>query len=215
MTDFYTPVQIPRDQFDLLMARVDEAVGQHAVALILNEDFPVRALDPISVTSIDLSGLQLEENPLEIVEYLDQLMYFAFEAAPRQVIASWGNEDDRGLGEEAVDRALFMRTNMPKLFSLWESKSNSIIPPLIRFEYESATTSSGNRYANIYFATSRITQTGMPDKTDMLRMRMQLWPSDVRLLIREFEHLLDAHLTGVEGNEEGGEADANPATIHP
>jgi hypothetical protein len=210
MTDFYTPVQIPRDAFDLLISRVDEAVGNHAIALVLNEDFPFRALDPIEMTSINFASIDLKEDPLDVVEYLDQLMYFAFEEAPREVIASWGNQDSRGLGDEAADRALFMRRNMPKLRSLWDSKSNALIPPLIHFEYDAATTASGDRYANIYFAASRISRTGAPDKSDMHRVRFQVWPSDVRLLIRELEHLAFAHL--IDGDdEEGGEGSSADA----
>jgi len=85
MTDFYAPVRIPREMFDLLISRVDQAVGEHAVALLLNEDFPFRALDPISPTAIDLSGVILDDDPLDIIHYLDQLLYFAFEGVPNDI----------------------------------------------------------------------------------------------------------------------------------
>jgi hypothetical protein len=212
MTDFFTPVQIQRAAFDVLIRRVDEAVSKHAVALVLNEDFPFRGLDPVSPTAIDLSGLELEQDPLDIVNYLDQLMYFAFEEAPDEVIASWANDFDKELSREAVDRVKFIYANMPALLELWNAKSNSILPPLINFGYDVTTTLSGNRHASLYFAVARIAETGRPDKTDVSRLRVQLWPSDVRILIRELEHLWSAHLMNLEGGEDGGEGNGDDET---
>jgi len=214
MTDFFTPVQIQRAAFNLLITRVDEAVSNHAVALVLNEDFPFRELDPVSPTAIDLSGLELEEDPLDVVNYLDQLMYFAFEGAPDEVITSWADDFDKELSREALDRVKFMRENMPALSALWNAKNNSILPPLIDFNYEVATTLSGDRQVHLYLAAARITGLGTPDKTDMSRLRVQLWPSDVRILIRELKHLLSAHLMVLEDGEDGGEGDDEASEAH-
>lgn len=207
MTNFFTPVQIQRAVFELLILRVDEAVGRHAVALALNEDVPLRELDPVSPTAIDLTGIALDEDPLEIVNYLDQLLYFAFEGATDEIISSWASDYDKELSKEAVDRVKFMRANMSKLTSLWNAKNNSIIPPLVSFGFDFTDTPGAGRQAQLYLAAARITLSGRPDKTDMSRMRVQLWPSDVRVLVRELEHLWHAHLIGSERGEAGGESD--------
>src|SRR6266567_2395561 len=96
---------------------------------------------------------------------------------------------------------------MPQREALWQAKSNAIAPVLVGFEYDTATIGE-HRRAELYLSASRITSTGAPDKSDMLRLRVQLWPSDVRLLLREFEHLWAAHL---DESQEGQESDGEDA----
>lgn len=206
MTNFFTPVQIKRAAFELLTARVDEAVGRHDVALTLNEDVPLRALNPVSSTAIDLTGIELDEDALEIVDYLDQLLYFAFVGTQDETVISWAGQYDKELSKEAVDRVKFIRTNMPELSDLWSAKDTSVVPPLVSFGYEFTDTPDYGRQAQLYIAASRITLTGRPDKTDMSRMRVQLWPSDVRILARDLEHLWHAHLMGSDHGEDGDES---------
>jgi hypothetical protein len=209
MADFYTPVGIPRPVFDQLIVRLDKAVGEHGVALVLNENFPFRALDPIRANSIDLSGLQID-NADEVVENLDQLLYFAFEDAPRDVVASWANDGEADLADEAFERVRFIRDNMPELAALWYAKSDSLIPPLIRFSYDAIPSEEGSsNTAVIYLAAAGIGPGARPDKTDIVRLRVQLWPSDVRLLAREFEHLWHAHLAESSDQPTGDEVDVD------
>lgn len=104
VADFSTPVRIPRSTFEELIARIDTAVGEHGVAVSLHEDFPFRSLDPVSPTAIDFSGLDLEDDPLDIVENLDQLMYFAFDLSPAEYIISWVKEYNSDLEDEAVEQ---------------------------------------------------------------------------------------------------------------
>jgi len=204
MADFYTPVRIPREAFHELIARVDQAVGEHTVALLLNEDYPFRALDPINPTAIDFSGIALEEDPLEVVEYLDQLLYFAFERSSREAIAYWAREENVELRDEAIERVKFIRGNMPQLADLWEAKSDSITPPLTGFAYETVNVRGDELpRANIYVSAARIMPGGAPDKTDMLRLRIQLWPSDVRMIINELSHLWEAHLASSSNKPNG------------
>jgi hypothetical protein len=197
MADFATPVRIPRAAFDQLIARIDSAVGEYKVALWLHEDFPFRNLDPINPTAIDFSGIELDDDPLEVVENLDQLLYFAFESAPRNVIASWAVERNPDLEKEAVERVEAMRQNMPNLSNLWRAKNNSLIPPLVGFGYN--ITQEGEElppYVTLYVAAAKIdASAGAPDKSDISRVRVQLWPSDVRVLLRELAHIWDAHLS--------------------
>jgi hypothetical protein len=207
MADFYTPVRMPRPAFEQLIARVDKAVGEHSVALVLSEDFAFRALDPIEPTAIDFRDIDIEK-PLEIVNYLDQLLYFAFEFAPEEVISSWADEYDSQLKGEAIERVTYIRDNMPQLSKLWNSKSDSIIAPMISFSYETTLLrDSSMRCVNLYLSAGRIRDNGAPDKTDLVRMRVQLWPSDVRLLIRELQHLWGDHLNDSADEEEGGGVD--------
>lgn len=208
MADFYTPVRIPRPAFEQLITEIDKAVGEHSVALVLNEDVPLRALDPIDSDAIDFTNVAIE-NPLEIVNYLDQLLYFAFQFAPIEVITSWANDHDAELKDEAIERVAYIRRNMPKLANLWDSKSDSIIAPMTGFTYESGPLRDSNiRCANLYISAGRIRVGGAPDRTDMIRLRVQLWPSDVRILIRELEHLWNDHLADSPDEEDDGGNDA-------
>lgn len=203
MTDFSTPVRVPRAAFDQLIARIDDAVGEHKVALWLHEDFPFRNLDPITSTAIDFSGIELDDDPLEIVENLDQLLYFAFESAPREVIASWAIERDPDLEKEAIERVGAIRRNMPNLSSLWRAKNSSLIPPLVEFRYSITEEAEELPYVMMYVAAAKIDEsTGTPDKSDVSRVRVQLWPSDVRILLRELTHIWDAHLSQERESDE-------------
>jgi len=196
MADFSTPVRIPRAALDQLIARIDDAVGEHKVALWLHEDFPFRNLDPITSTAIDFSGIELDDDPLEVVENLDQLLYFAFESAPRTIIASWANERDPDLEKEAIERVSAIRQGMPNLSNLWRTKNNSLVPPLVEFSYNITREAEELPYVTMYVAAARIdASAGAPDKSDISRVRIQLWPSDVRILLRELAHMWDAHLS--------------------
>ena len=135
MADFYTPVRMDRVTFDELIARIDKAVGEHAVALVLHEDFPFRRLDPIRPDAIDFSEIPVGD-PIEIVENLDQLLYFAFELMSRNTITAWAEDEDPELADEAFARVSFIRKNMPELAYLWHAKSDAIIPPMVSFSYE-------------------------------------------------------------------------------
>src|SRR5215813_9577295 len=101
MVDFSSPVRIPRLAFEQLLARIDEAVARYDVALRLHEDYPFRNLEPISSTAIDYSEIVVNDDPQEIVENLDQIVYFAFDETPNELIASWVKEYDADLEAEA------------------------------------------------------------------------------------------------------------------
>jgi hypothetical protein len=210
MADFSTPVRIPRAAFDQLIARIDDAVGKHDVALWLHEDYPFRNLDPVMSTAINFSEIQLEDDPLDVVENLDQLLYFAFELASPKAISSWVSEYDPDLEKEAVERVEAIRKSMPNLARLWRAKNNSVTAPLVEFTYDVVDADGLNQpYVNLYIAAARIDSSdGAPDKSDISRVRLQLWPSDVRVLMREFAHLWHAHLSG-EQHEHDGEEDGN------
>jgi hypothetical protein len=209
MADFSTPVRIPRAAFDQLIARIDEAVGEHDVALWLHEDYPFRNLDPITSTAIHFSDIELEDDPLDVVENLDQLLYFAFQFAPEKAITSWANEYDSDLEKEAVKRVEAIRKNMPNLARLWRAKNNSITAPLVEFTYDIVDPEGLNQpYVNLYIAAARIDSSdGLPDKSDISRLRVQLWPTDVRVLMRELAHLWDAHLS--DEHEHNGTVEVN------
>ncbi|HUY49686.1 MAG TPA: hypothetical protein VMV92_28880 [Streptosporangiaceae bacterium] len=209
MADFSTPVRIPRAAFDQLIARIDDALGKHNVALWLHEDYPFRNLDPISSTAIDFSGIDLQDDPLDVVENLDQLLYFAFELASRKAVASWVSEYDPDLEKEAVERVEAIRKSMPNLAKLWRAKTNSVTAPLVEFTYDVVDADGTNEpYVNLYMAAARIDSSdGAPDKSDISRVRVQLWPSDVRVLMREFAHLWHAHLS--DEHDQDGKGDVN------
>lgn len=208
MADFFMPVRIPRDEFEQVIVRIDKAVGEHAVALILHEDYPFRALEPLTSTAIDFSEIRFSEDPLEIIDGLDQLAYFAFERSSDETISAWASDYDPDLAGEATDRVGSMRRNMPELAWLWEAKSDSIIPPLVGIAFESTTIGGDeSKLLNIYLSAARIRPGGEPDRSDATRIRAQLWPSDVRILIRDLTHMWDSHLANApetRGEVDGG-----------
>lgn len=209
MADFSTPVRIPRAAFDQIIVRIDDAVGEHGVALILHEDYPFRNLDPVTSTAVDFSEIELQDDPLDLVENLDQLLYFAFELASPRTVASWISEYDPNLEKEAVERVEVIRNRMPNLAKLWRAKNYSITAPLVEFNYDVVDADDTNEaYVNLYLAAARIDSSdGAPDKSDISRLRVQLWPSDVRILVREFAHLWHAHLSNEQGDD--GKVDSN------
>jgi hypothetical protein len=105
---------------------------------------------------------------------------------------------------------------MPNLSKLWRAKTNSLIAPLVEFTYDVIGSDDEGSHVNLYIAASRIrSSNGAPDKSDISRARIQLWPSDVRVLLREFAHLWQAHLSdedehaNADEDENGGEANAD------
>jgi hypothetical protein len=210
MVNFYSPVRMPRDAFELLIARVDEAVGRQSVALVLNEDFPLRALDPVSQDAVDFKDIASDEDLSDIVNYLDQLLYFAFEFAPKEIVDSFVRDYNENASDneksDAFSRVEFIRENMPNLRDIWRDKGNTVMPVLTGFSYESAPRGEF-RCANLYLSASRIEPNGSPDKTDAVRLRVQVWPADVRILVRELEHLLSHLIVDDDGVEGEGDAE--------
>jgi hypothetical protein len=205
--DFFAPVTLPLPAFEKLVERVDDGIREHAIALVLHEDFPFRTLDILDPDHLDLDDLGIDD-PSSQIDSLDQLLLFAFESAPERVIRAWAKERNEGLSDEAVKRVQLIRTSMPSLDELWNEKSNSIVPPLIGLSYDIIRDEQGRaKAATMYLSAGRISSTGRPDALDAVRLRLQLWPADIDLLIRELEHIRIDHLEMHNGEED--ERDTN------
>ncbi|HUC59904.1 MAG TPA: hypothetical protein VMA95_21060 [Streptosporangiaceae bacterium] len=137
----------------------------------------------------------------------EQLLARVDDAVARFDAALLLHEDypyDVDLVKEAAERVGHVRSNMPNLSKLWREKSNSVMRPLVELAYETTTSASGSLGASLYLAAARIdTSEGVPDKSDITRLRVQLWPADVRILMRELEHLWHAHLSAESLDEDG------------
>ncbi|MGW0507574.1 hypothetical protein [Micromonospora sp. NPDC003241] len=199
MFDFFAPVKIPRSAFERLVAQVDDGVGRNAIALVLHEDFPYRALH---VVDEDDFAIDRNDDFLPLVDMLDQILFFAFEQAPEGIVRSWAKGKDEELEDEAVQRVLHVRENMPNLASLWIQKSTSIVPPMIGMSHEIVRDEAGRGVAaSLYLSASRISAMGRADLTSATRLRVQLWPADVNALIRELEDIRDSYLAPGEREE--------------
>lgn len=204
VVDLFEPVRLPRPAFEELVRQVDAAIENHSMGLILSEDAPYRSLQPlIGASKPEIPGI-IDYG--QIVDSLDQILLFAFEDAPDDVIERWARGKDEHLVEEAVSRVSFVRNNMPNLEELWTEKSSSIVPPLTGFKYDVLRDEYGTGIAAVvYLAASRVNIAGIPDSHDSTRIRLQLWPSDVQLLIDELEHLKSGHMS----QKGGGQDDSN------
>lgn len=191
--DLAAPLKLPRDVFDSFIAEVDRLVATHDVALELTEDVPYRVLRFVGEQTYDLAGLGGEQSS-RMLDSLDQMTLFAFEAAPDDVIQKWGEREAR-LGEEARARVRQMRETMVALAGLWSEKSNSVTPPLVGVRYEPIRESDGTIASWIlYLSAARISLNGTPDRSDASKVRLQLWPADVQMLIDELQHMLSGHV---------------------
>lgn len=193
MVDLFSPVRIPRAAFETLVSRIDAAVAVNGIALTLGEDFPFRELELVGDDLVDFSGIEVDV-AIELVEHFDQIIYFAFEGAPDRVVEDWAREHDQTSVTEAVSRVEYARKNMPSLRRLWTAKSESLIGPLVGVGVDAVRDGSGALESVIlYLAAARISaDTGSPDKSDVSRLRVQLWPSDLRSLVKQ----LGVHLEG-------------------
>ena len=193
VANFFMPIGLPRAAFEALVLRIDDGVRRHLVALVLNEDFPYRALHILN-DSFNLGDVGVDDDPEEVVYLLDQILVFAFEDAPDEVIRSWAKENDETRQDEAVSRVLFVRNNMINVGKLWSAKSNSLTPPVTAFKYDVVRGDNGAPEAVVvYLAATRIDDMGRPDRTDSTRLRVQLWPADLQLIIDELEHVRNRH----------------------
>jgi hypothetical protein len=205
VVDFFAPIRLPFDAFEQLVSLTDQGVGSHAIALRLEEDLPFRALEIVQPL-----GEASPANFASLIDDLDQVLFFAFEGAPEEVIRAWARDRDMDLQEEALRRVEYVRKNMPNLADLWDEKSTSIVPPLVGLRYDLVCDGGGSVTAAImYMSAARINGIGRPDLTDAIRLRFQLWPGDVDLLIAELQHLRDAHFG--DGDREGVEHDSDRA----
>jgi hypothetical protein len=201
--DLYAPLRLPRPAFELLLVRLDEAVPKNAVRLLLHEDVSYRELVITRGDLVDLVDLKVESPEAE-VKFLDQVLLFAFENAPDEVIADWASSYDEELVDEAVSRVRFARENMPNLGELWREKSTSVVPPLVGFGFDVVHDKTGRgKSASLYLSAGRVSLFGRPDKSDMTRLRVQLWPDDVVFLVEGLTHMLE-EIRSPEGG--GGDA---------
>lgn len=210
VADLFTPVRLPRPAFQDLVRQVDVGVADGKVMLALHEDFPFRELSVLHEGALHIDSMPTND-VMTIVENLDQLLLLAFEHAPDDVVTNWASGRDESLIDEARDRVHFVRDNMPNLRNLWESKSDSILPPLVSFSYETIYDAKGDGAAvAVYMSAARVNGIGVPDRNDAVRLRVQLWPADVNMLIGELEHVRDTHFRNSSSG--GGEGNDPPGT---
>ncbi len=213
--DFFAPVRLPLETFNELISRTDEGVGNHTIALIISENVSFRALDIVRPESLGLHPSEYERVS-KMVDDLDQMLFFAFEDAPDEIVTEWASERDKSLAEEAVRRVRHIRREMINLSRLWEEKSTSIISPMIGVDYDVLHDEKGAATSAImYISAARIGGLGRPDLTDANRIRFQIWPADVEYLMNQLEHLRHAHFAkGNRGEveDESEESSSGKAT---
>lgn len=207
MADLFAPVQLTRAAFEDLVRCADEGIAKGAIALSLDEDYPFRELTVLNEDAVQVEGIAAKDL-VPLIESMDQLTLLAFEHAPDDVVERWANRWDESLKGEAVERVRYVRENMPNVRHVWESKSTSILPPLVSFSFETMREEEGVGAAvAVYIAAARVGNLGAPDRTDAVRLRIQLWLGDVNMLIKNLTHIRDAHLSpGAAGGDEADDS---------
>lgn len=199
----FEPVRLKSEEFSQLVLGLERAFSRHAAALVVDERLPSAEIEVL-----DWEETGLEEEAVaryrEVVEYLDQLLLFAFADAPTKVVADWADTYDASLRDEAVQRIETMRNNMPSLRDLWDAKVSSVVPILSSLAYEVITSESEDdvsaRSVLLSMSASRLGILGRVDKSSTQMLAFRLWPSDLRLLRREIDHVLEVHF-GKEGEQ--------------
>ncbi len=202
MADLFEPVRLEGTDFQNLLELLEKAFSLYAAALVADEQSPVPTIEILDQTRAGFTD-EAWERLQTAVESFHQMMLFAFEDAPDDLISRWARDYEESLQDEAVKRVRLIRDRMPTLRRLWESKRSSVVPILNSFDYE-VIYSSESSDANILLAITVSRQPFLArsarSRTDSITIR--LWPSDVALLKREIDHILEAHFRlGDQGGE--------------
>ncbi len=196
MADMFEPIRLKEEEFSQLIAGVERAFSRHAAALVLDERLPTAEVE---VLDWDETGLdeKAAEKYREVVNYLDQVILFAFAEAPDQVVHDWASSYDASLKDEALKRVEAVRSSMPVLRDLWDAKASSIIPILSSVAYDIITVEGEDeriaRSVILSLSASKLGPLGRVDKDSTQSVTFRLWPSDLKVLRREIDHVLKAH----------------------
>jgi hypothetical protein len=206
MTDLFEPVRLSREAFVDLIKKVDQAFANNAAALVVDERYGLREVEVIDPTAAGFSDETWPELQ-PAVNYLDQLMLFAFDDAPDTVISTWAREYDSNLVHETIERVKIMRQAMPVLEGLWQAKSASVVPILNNFEYEVLTEiqQQGEMQEPSVLAYLSVSRTGLysrPDRNTIERVTFRLFASDIVLLKQALDHAFE-HTQIVTSKSEG------------
>ncbi len=198
----FEPVRLKSQEFSQLILGLERAFSRHAAALVVDERLPSAEVEVLDWEETGLDEKAVEKYR-EVVDYLDQVILFAFADAPDQVVSDWASAYDASLKDEALKRIEAMRSSMPLLRDLWDAKVSSVIPILSSVAYEIITVEGEDdgsaRSVILSLGASKLGILGRVDKNSTQTVALRLWPSDLKLLKREIDHVLKAHF-----DQEGG-----------
>jgi len=193
MADLFEPVRLEGPDFQNLLELLEKAFSVHAAALVANEQSSVPTVEVLDRARTGLTD-ETWKRLQKAVDYFDQMMLFAFEDAPDDLISRWARDYDESLQDEAVKRVSLIRDRMPTLRRLWEAKRSSVVPILSSFDYEvvrGTDSSDSNVLLAITVSRQPFLARSARSRTESITVR--LWPSDIALLKREIDHILETH----------------------
>lgn len=133
MTAPADPVLIPFEEFEALVAKVNQAFERDAAALIASRlgTREIAVFDPERAGLTHNEWVRLQPAVLQ----LDQLLVLAFEDAPPEVVLEWASQysngsSDKAQADDVNDRVELLRTNAPAIRRVWDAKSRFLLPGL-------------------------------------------------------------------------------------
>lgn len=196
MADMFEPIRLKGEEFSQLITGLERAFSRDAAALVVDERLPTAEVDVLDWEETGLDE-KAAERYREVVNYLDQVILFAFADAPDQVIHEWASYYDASLKDEALKRVEAIRSSMPVLRELWDAKASSVIPILTSVAYEIIAIEdeddSAARSVILSLSASKLSPLGRVDKNSTQSVTFRLWPSDLKILKREIDHVLSVH----------------------
>lgn len=182
------------DEFEQLMSKVERAFGVGA-ATILASAYGTPEIDIFDPESAEFSADEWAKfRP--IIQNLDQLIEFAFDATPEGVIRDWvsayaeGDDEVQRLLDRTQEYVTMIQKHGQVIGPIWRAKSRSILPilglPRVRLVRGGR---SGRVEAQLSIAVSSASSSNVTPRVE--EFIVQLVPSDVAMLQHMFSTIAE------------------------
>src|SRR6266536_442935 len=142
--DSFSLVRASDDEFRTFVERLEVAFRERAATLTVDDDSGL-----VVVTAFDTRRLKIPRKEWDSfthnLHHAAQLIFFAAEEAPPNIISQWAAEYDEKLADQAISRVKDLREGIPSLIKIWERRGTSILPTLGSVQYEVVTGKTGSQ----------------------------------------------------------------------
>jgi hypothetical protein len=178
--DFFAPVRLSREEFEVLLDRLESSFRAGAAALVVDDTYPFREISVDWPNSVFSEAER--ETYIPVVPMMDHVLQFAMEEAPAAIVREWAQGYDEERVGEAIERVTSMRERMPYLTAAWDAKSNSPVPLLSTIRYDITAAGEDLAYVTLSLATVLSGVLGRADRSSRQIVTTRLWRNDLQRL---------------------------------
>lgn len=143
--DSFSLIRASDKEFKTFVERLEVVFREGAAALTVDDDSGLVVVTAFDPTPLGISEDEWESFTHHII-HAGQLIFFATEGAPADVIGPWVKEYDEKLTDRTISRVRALAEGAPTLMRLWERRGESVLPNLGNIRYEVLTDKVGSRH---------------------------------------------------------------------